>query len=133
MWALILVIVVKKISIATYADAPALVVAERNAMRPETTKETNDHRVIDTEHQMSVTEEYNKITTAGITDHDDAFKKLYHQSEDKKSTSFYRSAMIVSNKFLVREKDKGIDIDYLFDDETSYKVTIKQLLGGVSS
>ncbi len=118
----------QEIGIANYADAAPLVVAERNTMRPETTKKTNDNRVIDTKQQMSVIKEYNKITTAGITDHDDAYKKLYHQSEDKKSTSFYRSAIIVSNKFLVREKGKGVDIDHLFDNETSYKVIIKQLL-----
>lgn len=117
----------QEIGIANYADAAPLVVAERNAMRPETTNETNENRVIDTKQQMSVIKEYNRITTAGITDHDDAYQKLYHQSEDKKSASFYRSAMIVSNKFLDREKGK-VDINHLFDDETSYKVKIKQLL-----
>lgn len=119
----------QEISHENYADAAPLVVAERNAMRPETNILKKEERVIDTAQQMAVIKDYNKIATAdgGITDHDDAYKKLHHQTEDNKPTSFYRSAMIVSNKFLDREKNK-IDIDHLFDDETDYKAKIKQLL-----
>lgn len=121
----------REVSPENYADAAPLVVAERNAMRPETNNDTSENRVIATDQQMKVIKDYNKIATetenGGITDHDDAYSKLHHQTEDNKPSSFYRSAMIVSNKFLAREKAK-IDIDHLFDNENDYKTKIKQLL-----
>lgn len=123
----------EEISTDNYTDAAPLVVATRNAMRPDTENGISKNRVINTDQQIAAIKDYNKIATAngGITSHDDAYKKLYHQTVEKESTSFYRSAMIVSNNFLEREKikkDNPIDIDHLFDDTNSYKEKIQQLL-----
>ncbi|MBP1525964.1 MAG: PhnD/SsuA/transferrin family substrate-binding protein [Spiroplasma ixodetis] len=108
----------RAINPGNYADAAPLVIAQRNAMRPETNNKTSEKRIIDTNEQMSIVKNYNEIAAKGIESHEDAYKKLYHQTDEHKSTSFYRAEIIVNNNFLVREKSK-VDIDHLFDDATT--------------
>ncbi|WP_338987291.1 PhnD/SsuA/transferrin family substrate-binding protein [Spiroplasma endosymbiont of Dasysyrphus albostriatus] len=117
----------RAINPGNYADAAPLVIAQRNAMRPETNNKTSEKRIIDTNEQMSIVKNYNEIAAKGIESHEDAYKKLYHQTDEHKSTSFYRAEIIVNNNFLVREKSK-VDIDHLFDDATTYKTKIQQLI-----
>lgn len=114
-----------KIADGNYADAAPLVIAQRNAMRPDTNQRVSKDRNITLEQQMAVIKDYNNIAKGGIKDHDDAYQKLYHQTSDKEPTAFYRAEIIANNSFL---SSAGIDINHLFDNKVDYQTQIKKLI-----